>query len=231
MISTATAVDVIQRCWKSFSDRTIFAFYKDLLSKVNSNDPQKILRAINPVEAKILDRSLQCHVRFRLSGFSFPPTILYRVYTHGNIADINSFAPRDYQRSDQAKVPARTADKSGWYNRNDEELNPWRVVGESCVADLAEFSQLTLPSSLCTTKEVPEWHWSKLQRVQDVKKLKKQKRLAWRKKLYSQSKRPPSSCQESSSDEELVDWTQNLDFDSYLSSWQNLSISMYDLSD
>lgn len=52
---------------------------------------------------------LGTHVRFRLGGFSFPPSIYFKIYTHRPLCDINSFAPRDYskeRKSDGGLVPS-----------------------------------------------------------------------------------------------------------------------------
>lgn len=31
-----------------------------------------------------------------LLSLRFPPTIFYKIYTHGNVVDLGSFAPREY---------------------------------------------------------------------------------------------------------------------------------------
>lgn len=45
-------------------------------------DPRAMLRAINPREAALLDAAAGAHVRFRLGGSSFPPVVLYKIFTH-----------------------------------------------------------------------------------------------------------------------------------------------------
>lgn len=42
-------------------------------------DPRLLLRTINPGEAGLFDRASGVHVRFRLGGYSFPPSIYYKV--------------------------------------------------------------------------------------------------------------------------------------------------------
>ncbi|KIY95840.1 Uncharacterized protein C11orf65 [Monoraphidium neglectum] len=69
------------------------------------DDPRALLRAINPREAALLDAAAGAHVRFRLGGASFPPQVLYKIFTHRPVADINAFAPRDYA----AEAPDRSA--------------------------------------------------------------------------------------------------------------------------
>jgi len=57
-----------------------------------------MLRNINPGEASLLDAASQSHVRFRLGGSQFPPTIYYKIYIHKGLIDICAFAPRDYNK-------------------------------------------------------------------------------------------------------------------------------------
>ena len=58
--------------------------------------PARLLKAINPTEAQLLDSAAKVHIRFRLGGETFPPTIYYKIYHTGKVVDLNSFAPRDY---------------------------------------------------------------------------------------------------------------------------------------
>lgn len=55
-----------------------------------------MLRTINPVEASLIDKASNVHVRFRLGGEAFPPLIYYKIYVNAGLCDLNSFAPRDY---------------------------------------------------------------------------------------------------------------------------------------
>jgi hypothetical protein len=50
------------------------------------DDPRALLRAINPREAALLDAAAGAHVRFRLGGASFPPQVLYKIFTHRPVA-------------------------------------------------------------------------------------------------------------------------------------------------
>ncbi|KAL0211576.1 hypothetical protein RCL1_005202 [Eukaryota sp. TZLM3-RCL] len=230
MLTSQKAAVIIQRCWRSFSDKTIFRFYRSLLSNVSSLSPSMVLRSISPTEARLLDKSTFCHVRFRLSGFSFPPMLLYRVYVHGNVTDLNSFAPRDYSNRLTSSVPAeKVTDKSGWYNRDDLALNPWRPVAETALTDLLGLTDLTLPLALNKTKPPESWHWSKLKRSQDVEKKRRLKRLEWLKKTYSNPSKKQTQITDDDDFASLNDWVQELDFDDYLNSWSTLSVSTVDL--
>ncbi|KAJ3086148.1 hypothetical protein HK102_013470 [Quaeritorhiza haematococci] len=90
------AARVIQGCWKRYYFARIFKYYRDLIRFRLSGNPQRLLRFINPREAQLLDRACGAHIKFRLGGLTFPPIILYKIYTHHPLVDVNSFAPRDY---------------------------------------------------------------------------------------------------------------------------------------
>lgn len=54
------------------------------------------MKNICPNEAQYLDPSLQVRVKFRFGGIEFPPSIYYKIFTHGPVIDLNAFAPRHY---------------------------------------------------------------------------------------------------------------------------------------
>ncbi|KAI8614772.1 hypothetical protein BC830DRAFT_354792 [Chytriomyces sp. MP71] len=69
-----------------------------------SGNPSNLLKYVNPQESKLIDAASSTHVRFRLGGTSFPPTIYYKIFVHSKLVDMNSFAPRDYTKVKQ-KLP------------------------------------------------------------------------------------------------------------------------------
>jgi hypothetical protein len=95
------------------------------------------LKCINRGEAYLLDPASKSHVRFRLGGVKFPPLIYYKIFIHGAVVDINSFAPRDYNQMKKEKKKATInikfdKDKNdkheGWYERI--ENNGWRPIND-----------------------------------------------------------------------------------------------------
>lgn len=48
------------------------------------------------LQAALFDKAAGVHVRFRLGGSSFPPTLLYKVFLSRPLCDVGAFAPRDY---------------------------------------------------------------------------------------------------------------------------------------
>jgi hypothetical protein len=45
-------------------------------------EPRQLLRSINAPEAALVDPAAGLHIRFRLGGSTFPPILLYKVFTH-----------------------------------------------------------------------------------------------------------------------------------------------------
>ena len=79
-----------------FTFRQIFAYYRDTIQFREQGSAAELLKCINPREARLLDRAAQVHVRFRLGGMVFPPTVYYKIYAHGAVTDVGAYAPRDY---------------------------------------------------------------------------------------------------------------------------------------
>ena len=225
------------------SRRQIYHFYVDLIKFRERGDPQLMLKCINPKEASLIDSASGLHVRFRLGGASFPPTIYYKIFCHAPVADMCSFAPKDYVDARRCKPTTtmrhnketlRQEDRSRWYKRNDK--NEWRCISERVLQDaetIAEEPAYEIP------KDAP-WHHSKLKRKQDVSLKVKRKRREWLKHLYTQEQmvltmdsaskqavvKDAANLFDSMSDgeleaevERLVQWTRDLDFQTYRQDW------------
>lgn len=52
------------------------------------------LQSINPREAALLDSAAGLHVRLRLGGVTFPPTIYYKIFTHKAVCDVGACGRR-----------------------------------------------------------------------------------------------------------------------------------------
>ncbi|XP_029786554.1 putative uncharacterized protein CXorf58 homolog [Suricata suricatta] len=73
----------IQRAWFSHMDRTIFHLLKHTICAAELCATHEILKEVSPLEAKLVkDPSLKCKVRFRFSGETFPPVIVFKVFLH-----------------------------------------------------------------------------------------------------------------------------------------------------
>lgn len=196
--SPAWAATKIQRQWRSYMNVRIFRYYRDLISFRERGMPSQLLRCVNPSEARLLDAATSTHIRFRLGGGDFPPTIYYKVFCHGGLADIGSFAPRDYttdrskkQLPQHSATAAQTADRAfdrhhdGWYER--EENNEWRPMAMQLVNE-------GLDVALGRDKAKRMFHFSKSVRKEDRELRQRQQKREWLKKMYTAgalSQNPP----------------------------------------
>ena len=110
----------------------------------------------------MIDAATAIHVRFRLGGTLFPPAIYYKIFTHGPVADIGAFAPRDYTAHGQpppiaihnhakpgdgrAEMLAVVMAHDGWYRR--AENNGWRPVAGDTLADFETTAVCEAPEGL-----------------------------------------------------------------------------------
>ena len=197
----------IQLAWRSAAAVKIYRYYRDLIRFAFAGNPRELLRAINPSEAGLFDAASGVHVRFRLGGSAFPPTIYYKIFTHRPVSDVGSFAPRAYTRA--SRPPARAAkdrgtparaqeallrvgraefratvrdDRSGgagWYVRR--ENNGWRAVATQGLEDAGAGPAA---GDAEDAREQP-FHWSRLQRTRDVRHARKERKRRWMQRLYS----------------------------------------------
>lgn len=79
------AARVIQRTWKRYRDKRIFEVIKTKLVEFLNQDPVKLLRWKDPIEAELFDKKLGYCLVFRMDGSRFPPTIVYKVFISANI--------------------------------------------------------------------------------------------------------------------------------------------------
>eukprot|EP00913_Durusdinium_trenchii_P033136 g31022.t2 len=161
----AEAARKIQHKWRSYKDRGVFETLQETIAMFRrSGDPYLLLRAVLPREAVLLDPAMQVHVRFRLGGPRFPPSIFYKIYTHGNVVDLGSFAPREYhlERMSQEQGLALPGDL-GWYRR--VENNGWRPLA----VRFASEGLVDKDVEKFTGRRAQNFHYSKLRRRQDTR--------------------------------------------------------------
>lgn len=235
----------LQRWWRKYLDVNVYRYYRDLISFRQKGDPSMMLRAINPGEARYLDSAAGVHVKFRLAGEHFPPQIYYKIFTHRPIQDIGAYAPRDYTRQG-AKIPLprirhnkmrRTDEegRDGWYKRF--ENNGWRLVSDRVIHRLLQTSMD--PVTVQTSDKRAEFHYSRLQRRQDVDRRRKQKKLDWMRQMYAKglandlTEKQDSNTTDASPNgekslldgevDELIRWSDSLNFEDYWFEWKELA--------
>ncbi|XP_072234393.1 protein MFI [Leuresthes tenuis] len=244
------AARIIQRAWRQHVLREVFGFAKMLISHCNQMDPQTLLRAVNPREAGLLDAAAGVFIRFRLGGVTFPPNVYYKIFTYRPIVDLCASSPKDYsQLGRKMAVDQKTkrgqalkqGDRSGWYHRM--ENNTWRLF-------CCKVWSVNEPAEIGADKRM-DFHYSRLQRRQDVGKWRKRKKIEWLKQLYNQGRlrahsehRHMAALVESSAQEvmdtieengddelleweldELLAWTNTLNFEEYMQEWKHLACS------
>ncbi|XP_067234518.1 protein MFI isoform X1 [Chanodichthys erythropterus] len=245
------AARIIQRAWRTHIDTAVFKYLKKLVSFHNQGDPRLLLRFINPAEANILDAASGALIRFRLGGPTYPPNIYFKIYTRAPIVDMCACSPKDYT---QQKIPAPSQihngrqticaedDHSGWYQR--VENNGWRIL--SC-----KISMFEDPITQNTNEKKIEFHHSKIHRRQDVARKRKIRKIEWMRKMYAEgllhdhtehcktallvhksTQRTMDSLQQTEPDsvsehevDELLAWSNALNFDEYINEWMNLGTS------
>ncbi|KAI8829873.1 hypothetical protein BJ741DRAFT_621622 [Chytriomyces cf. hyalinus JEL632] len=238
------AVVRIQKFWRSYSSKRIFKFYRNLIKFRESGNPPMLLKYVNPKESKLFDAASSTHVRFRLGGTCFPPTIYYKIFVHCKLVDMNSFSPRDYTKLKQ-KVPrelflkgareVHVNNPDGWYQRF--ENNGWRLIVQR------NWREEQMDEVVCkTAQKIVPFHHLKFKR--------RQQKLEWMTKLYEEGRKlgnsdPILQTVESdakvlfSNEQELLDamvtlesevehefltkWSEALDFESYCDNWLELS--------
>ncbi|KAM3144218.1 hypothetical protein pb186bvf_003680 [Paramecium bursaria] len=235
------AVKKIQGLWRSYTNKKIFKYYKDIVLFKCKGNPARLLKAINPNEAQLLDAASRAHVRFRLGGSNFPPVIYYKIFNHGGICDLNSFAPRDYalinRDQPQPKVlysdykkNQQKYDNQGWYLRMDN--NGWRPISNK---QLQKNDYIELFSS----NKIRYYHHKKDKRDEKVNKKARFNKLKWIQsinKVEDKEKQQEFITQtqqlidldDDQFDKEvqnLIEWTENLNFDKYMEEWFQLSTS------
>ncbi|XP_063063463.1 protein MFI [Engraulis encrasicolus] len=246
------AARIIQGVWRRHVDSRVFTYFKRLIQFHNQGDPRVLLRHVNPREADMLDSAAGVFIRFRLGGVKFPPSIYYKIFTHRPIVDMCANSPKDYtNEATRQPVPRQVHllhsavchdDRSGWYKRVDN--NGWRVLAGKVGVYPDEVTVDT------ASKRVEHRH-TKLLRRQDVAKRRKLRKIEWFKKMYEEG----ALCARTEDTEtavlvekstfgmlfavdqlgvdniadwevdELLEWTNSLNFDEYISEWKTVGTS------
>lgn len=188
----------IQHVWKCYVQRKVFRFFVSLIRFREQGDPALMLKCIDPGESAMMDKAAGLHVRFRLGGATFPPVILYKVFTHNNVADVCSFAPKDYAKARERSLKDTPAivhnkgnerpasDKSSWYRRVDN--NFWRPVDSSVLSNAEEVAKAIDLQATKHADIIPQgsaYHYSRLRRQEDKILQAKQTKRKWLAELYS----------------------------------------------
>lgn len=213
MLDVFIAAEMIQMCWRSFCNRRIYRYFRDLVTKNLKGAPFDLLRSIIPTESHVLDRASGVHVRFRLGGRVYPPKVYFKIYTHRPLCDVNSFAPRNYVLEKPAN-PAQVLDRSSTIapKTGTKQIQAIRVgaryfgavVSTTSATGTKEWYKRDeqndwrpIASHMFDNVATPPWyrdpahsnkpkpfHYSKLRREEDILKARKKRRRQWMIKAY-----------------------------------------------
>jgi hypothetical protein len=232
----------IQNAWRSYTNRKVYRYYRDIVLLKSQTKPSHLLKAVNPLEAQLLENGTNLHIRFRLGGERFPPTIYYKIYAHTGVCDIGSFAPRDYSKMtkeerEQKKMyykdyKEQKAYHDGWYIR--QENNGWRPLHVK-PQEKKDFVEIT------SANKVKYFHHDKDLRKKKNEKQKRLNKLRWFQTMFEKARQEEPLLQGQPNPfestklidmedddfkkevDDLIEWSDNLDFDSYTNHWKQLS--------
>ncbi|XP_032407631.1 uncharacterized protein C11orf65 homolog isoform X1 [Xiphophorus hellerii] len=165
----------------------------DLAKTKISQSNAKLFKSDCVSQAELLDPAAGVFIQFRLGGVNFPPQIYYKIFTYRPIVDIGASSPKDYNQLQRMKYlteerdpTLQMMDRTGWYQR--VENNNWRLF---CCKAITKKK----PIDCFVTKKI-DFHPSKTQRIQDVRKWKKRRKIEWLKRMYKEGREEEQALQE-----------------------------------
>ncbi|KAM3836467.1 protein MFI [Vipera latastei] len=242
------AAHVIQKTWKRWLDLGVFEYYKELIGFKQYGEPCHLMKYIEPREAEFLDAAAGVHIKFRLGGETFPPSIYYKIFTHRPIVDLCANSPKDYAKMATQPNPRKlqkgsvNESPSDWYKRI--ENNGWRLLS---IRYWKGVDSLTTKDNT----KIQEFHHSAQQRKRNMVKRRKARKIEWLKKMYFgenlqvKTENPEAivliqrateglikSLEKEGIDQvmewevdEMLKWTNALNYDEYVKLWKEVGTS------
>ncbi|XP_026576801.1 uncharacterized protein C11orf65 homolog [Pseudonaja textilis] len=242
------AAHIIQKTWKRWLDMGVFEYYKELIGFKQYGEPSHLMKYIEPREAEFLDAAAGVHIKFRLGGDKFPPSIYYKIFTHRPIVDLCANSPKDYAKIATKPNPKKlqkgtvSESTSDWYKRI--ENNGWRLLS---IRYWKGVDALTTKDNTKTQ----EFHHSPQQRKRNMEKRRKTRKIEWLKKMYFgenlqvKTENPEAialiqrateglikSLEKEGIDQvmewevdEMLKWTNALNYDEYVKLWKEVGTS------
>ncbi|XP_039178297.1 protein MFI isoform X3 [Crotalus tigris] len=198
--------------------------------------------------AEFLDAAAGVHIKFRLGGEKFPPSIYYKIFTHRPIVDLCANSPKDYAKMATQPNPRKlqkgsvNESTSDWYQRI--ENNGWRLLS---IRYWKGVDSLTTKDNT----KIQEFHHSPQQRKRNMVKRRKARKIEWLKKMYFgenlqvKTENPEAivliqrateglikSLEKEGIDQvmewevdEMLKWTNALNYDEYVKLWKEVGTS------
>ncbi|XP_054893154.1 protein MFI [Poeciliopsis prolifica] len=237
------AAKILQRGWRRYVCKEVFRHVKRMIGQCYRQDPKSLLKTVNPREAELLDPAAGVFIRFRLGGVSFPPQVYYKIFTYRPIVDVCASSPKNYNQllrmrhlTEERDPTLLTTDQTDWYQR--VENNNWRIFSCKFIAKQEFVDSIVV-------KQI-DFHPSKLQRIEDLRKWRKRRKIEWLKRMYRDGQEEEEQKQselltvakktvkdvmhsiEDRGEDEILDWeldeilawTSSLNFEDYWEQWK-----------
>ncbi|XP_022416187.1 putative uncharacterized protein CXorf58 homolog isoform X2 [Delphinapterus leucas] len=137
----------IQRVWFSHLDKSMFQLLKCTICAAEHHVTHEILKKVSPLEAELVkDPCLKCKVRFRFSGETFPPFIVFKIFLHTEGLGYKYFSGKNLLKpSSEAVVDAcKIMGKKKFYHQimEDERLfQKFKITDEIDIVTLKDYMQ------------------------------------------------------------------------------------------
>uniref|UniRef100_A0A8C8YKN4 Uncharacterized protein n=1 Tax=Prolemur simus TaxID=1328070 RepID=A0A8C8YKN4_PROSS len=160
---------IIQRAWFSRADKMIFQLLKHAICAAEFCVTYEILKKINPLEAKLVkDPTMKCKVRFRFSGETFPPFIVFKIFLHTEGHGCKYFSGKNLLKpSSEAVVDAwKMMGKNKCYHQVLEDVRLFQKLKITDEIDIVTIQDYMQYSSLLDKIPISSGgrnnHWRKL---------------------------------------------------------------------
>ncbi|XP_062940599.1 uncharacterized protein CXorf58 homolog [Cynocephalus volans] len=141
------AAQIIQRAWLCHMDKIIFQLLKHTVCAAEHSVTHEILKKVSPLEAELIkDPSMKCKVRFRLSGETFPPLIVFKIFLQTEGRGYKYFSGKNLLKpSSEAVVDAcKIMGKKKFYHQimEDERLfQKFKVTDKIDIVTMKDYMQ------------------------------------------------------------------------------------------
>uniref|UniRef100_A0A8C2UJ41 Chromosome X open reading frame 58 n=2 Tax=Chinchilla lanigera TaxID=34839 RepID=A0A8C2UJ41_CHILA len=134
----------IQRAWFVHLDKMIFQLLKHTICAAEYCVTHEILKNVCPLEAELVkDPSMKCKVRFRFSGETFPPFIVFKIFLHTEghgykyFSGKNLLKPSSKYSSLLDEIPASSGGRNNLWRR----LNLKSIPRTMMMYDIVKYAE------------------------------------------------------------------------------------------
>ncbi|XP_008270675.1 uncharacterized protein CXorf58 homolog isoform X2 [Oryctolagus cuniculus] len=142
--NTETSVRIIQRAWLAYLDKMMFRLLKHTICAVEYRVTHEILKKVSPSEAELVkDPTMKCKVRFRFSGETFPPFIVFKIFHHTEGHGCKYFSGKNMLKpcSEYSSLLDETPASSGGRNNYWRKLNLENIPRTMMIYDILDYAE------------------------------------------------------------------------------------------